>query len=102
MCLRSCTEAEDRAHIVVVLGRPAKVRPAGLGFSQFCLIFGILVPATTTHPKLISLVRNRQNMYGTYRKAHVIPEKLTVKIGNNGRQQPPKVKLLLVLKQSRS
>jgi len=59
MSLHSCTEAEDRAHIVVVLGRPAKVRPAGLGFSQFCLIFGILVPATTTHPKLVEFVRNK-------------------------------------------
>ena len=28
-------------------------------------------------------------MYGTWCKAHVIPEKLTVKIGNNGRQYPP-------------
>jgi len=26
-------------------------------------------------------------MYGTWCKARVIPEKLTVKIGNNGRQQ---------------
>ena len=26
-------------------------------------------------------------MYGTWCKAHVIPEKLTVKIENNGRQQ---------------
>ena len=28
-------------------------------------------------------------MYGTWCKAHVIPEKLTVKIGNNGRHHPP-------------
>ena len=33
-------------------------RPAGLGFSQFRLIFGILSPETTTHPKLVALVRN--------------------------------------------
>ena len=63
------------------------MRPAGLGFPQFRLIFGILVPATTTHPKLVALVRNKQNMYGTWCNAHVIPEKLTVKMGNNGRQQ---------------
>ena len=28
-------------------------------------------------------------MYGTWYKAHFIPEKLTVKMGNNGRQHPP-------------
>ena len=28
-------------------------------------------------------------MYGTWCKAYIIPEKLTVKRGNNGRQQPP-------------
>ena len=52
MSLCSCTK--DGAHIVEVLGRPA-----GLGFSQFWLIFGILVPATTTHPKLVEFVRNK-------------------------------------------
>ena len=51
------------------------------------MILGTLVPTTTTRPKLGALVRNKQNMYGTWCKAHVIPEKLTVKIGNNGRQQ---------------
>ena len=51
------------------------------------MILGTLVPATTTHPKLVALVRNKQNMYGTWCKAHVILEKLTVKIGNNGHQQ---------------
>ena len=61
------------------------MRPAGLGLSRFCLIFGILVPATTTHPKLIALVRNKQNMYQTWCKAHVLLKKLTVKMGNNGR-----------------
>ena len=50
------------------------------------MILGTLVPATTIHPKLIALVRNKQNMYGTWCKAHVIPKKLTVKMGNNGRQ----------------
>ena len=64
------------------------MRPIGLGFSRFWLIFGTLVPVTTAHPKLVALVRNKQNMYGTWGKAHVIPEKLTVKIGNNGRQHP--------------
>ena len=39
-------------------------------------------------------------MYGTWYKAHFIPEKLMVKMGNNGRQHPPKLKLLLVLEQS--
>ena len=57
MSLHSCTE--DGAHIVEVLGRPAKVRPTGLGLSQFCLIFGMLVPAPTTHPKLVEFVRNK-------------------------------------------
>ena len=37
-------------------------------------------------------------MYRTWCKAHVIPEKLTVKIENNGRQHPLKLKLLLVLR----
>ena len=64
------------------------------------MILGSLVSVTTIHPKLIALVRNKQNMYGTWRKAHVILEKLTVKIGNNGRQHTPKLKLLLVLEQS--
>ena len=32
---------EDVAHVVEVLGQLALVRPAGLGFSQFWLIFGI-------------------------------------------------------------
>ena len=62
------------------------MRPVGLGFHPFLLIFGTLVPATITHPKLVVLVRNKQNMYGTWCKVHVIPEKLTVKMGNNGRQ----------------
>jgi hypothetical protein len=42
-------------------------------------------------------------MYGTWCEAHFIPEKLTVKMGNNGRQHhppPPKLKLLLVLEES--
>ena len=38
-------------------------------------------------------------MYGTWCETHFIPDKLTVKMGNNGRQHPPKLKLLLVLKQ---
>ena len=41
-------------------------------------------------------------MCGTRCKTHFIPEKLTVKMGNNGRQHPPKLKLLLVLEQSKS
>ena len=64
------------------------------------MILGTLVPATTTHPKLVALVRNKQNMYGIWCEDCVISEKLTVKIGNNGRQHPPKLKLLLVLEQS--
>jgi len=63
------------------------VRPVGLGFGLFFLIFGTLVPTTITHPKLVELVRNKQNMYGSWCKAHFIPEKLMVKMGNNGRQQ---------------
>jgi hypothetical protein len=42
-----------------VPGQPAYERPVGLGFSPFCLIFGSPVPAFTTHPKLIELVRNK-------------------------------------------
>ena len=34
---------------------------------QFWLIFGALV-----HPKLVALVRNKQNMHGTWFKAQVI------------------------------
>ena len=78
------------------------MRPAGLGFSQFRLIFGILSPESTTDPKLVELVRNKKNMYGTWCKAHVILEKLTVKMENNSRQHPPKLILLLVLVQSLS
>ena len=37
MSLRSCTE--DGAHIVEVLGRPALVRPAGLGSARLGLPF---------------------------------------------------------------
>ena len=51
----------DQRHSTVCRG----ARPAGLGFGPFFLIFGILVPATITHPKLVALVRNKQNMYGT-------------------------------------
>ena len=51
-------------------------------------------------PQLVEFVRIRQNMYGTWCKAQFILEKLTVKMGNNGRQQPPKLELLLVLEQS--
>ena len=50
------------------------------------MILGTLVPATKTHPKLVALVRNKKNIYGTCCKAHVILEKLTVKMGNNSRQ----------------
>ena len=53
---------------------------------RFWLIFGALVPATTAHPKLVALVRNKQNMHGTWCKAPVIPVKLMAKMGNNGRQ----------------
>ena len=82
-----------------VPGRPAYSRPVGLGFCPFFMILGTLVPATRTHPKLVALVRNKKNMYGTWCKAHVIPEKLMDKM-ENSRQHPPKLKLLLVLEQS--
>ena len=58
-----------------------------MGFGPFFLIFGRLVPATITYPKLVALVRNKQNIYGTQCEAHFILEKLTVKMGNNGHQQ---------------
>ena len=57
-------------------------RPVGLVFCPFFLIFGTLVPATTTHPKLVALVRNKQNMHGTWSKAHVIPREVD---GQNGK-----------------
>ena len=62
--LNSCTE--DVAWYVEVSGRPAWMRPVSLGFCPFFLIFGTLVPATTTHPKLVALVRNKKNMHGTW------------------------------------
>ena len=34
-------------------------RPAGLGFSQFRLIFGILSPESKTHPKFVALIRKK-------------------------------------------
>ena len=39
-------------------------------------------------------------MHGTWCKTQFISEKLTVKMWDNGRQHPPKLKLLLVLEQS--
>jgi hypothetical protein len=58
-------------------------RPAGLlVFCPFFLIFGTLVSATTTHPKLVALVRNKKNMHGTCSKAHVIPLEVD---GQNGK-----------------
>ena len=39
-------------------------------------------------------------MHGTWCKTQFIPEKLMVKTQDNGRQHPPKLKLLLVLEQS--
>jgi len=40
-------------------------RPAGLGFCPILLNFSVLVPGITTHPKLMELVRFKQNMNGT-------------------------------------
>ena len=43
-------------------------RPAGLGEAArpgFLLIFGTLAPAIRTHPKLVELIRIKQNMNGT-------------------------------------
>jgi len=54
--------------------------PAGLVFFPFWLNFLSRVPATTTHPKLVALVRNKQNMYGGWCKAQFIPEKLTIEM----------------------
>ena len=50
------TSLLDQRHITVCRG----ARQAGpcLSFSQFRLIFGILSPESTTHPKLVELVRN--------------------------------------------
>ena len=40
-------------------------RPAGLGFCPILLNFGTLIPEIKTHPKLVELVRIKQNMNGT-------------------------------------
>ena len=56
---------KDIAQCVEVPGRPAYGRLVGLGFGPFFLILGTLVPETITHPKLVALIRNKQNMYGT-------------------------------------
>ena len=48
-----------------VPGRPAWVRPVGLGFCPNLSIFGTPAPEIKTHPKLVKLVRNKQNMNGT-------------------------------------
>ena len=43
-------------------------RPAGLGEAgrpRFLPIFGTPVPGIKTHPKLVELIRNKQNMNGT-------------------------------------
>ena len=41
------------------------VRPAGLRFCPFLSIFGTPVPGIKTHPKLVELIRIKQNMNGT-------------------------------------
>jgi len=81
------TLAKFRDEIPQVICRPAWPKPSGLGFFPFWLNFLSRVPATTTHSKLFALVRNKQNMYGTWCKDQFIFEKLTVEIWNNGRQQ---------------
>ena len=40
-------------------------RPVGLGFCPNLLNFGTLVPESKTHPKLVELVRIKQNINGT-------------------------------------
>jgi hypothetical protein len=40
-------------------------RPPGLGFCPILLNFGVPIPGITTHPKLMELVRIKQNMNGT-------------------------------------
>ena len=55
-------------------------RPAGLreaGRPRILLNFLTPVPEIKTHPKLVELIRIKQNMNGTKCKAHVISEKLT-------------------------
>ena len=48
-----------------VPGRSAWVRLVGLGFCPNLPIFGTPAPDIKTHPKLVELVRNKQNMNGT-------------------------------------
>jgi len=52
----------------------------GLGFCPIMSIFGTPVPEIKIHPKLMELIRNKQNMNGTWCKARFIPEKLTSKM----------------------
>jgi hypothetical protein len=48
-----------------VPGRPAYEKLPVLGFCPIMSIFGTPVPAIKTHPKLVELIRNKQNMNGT-------------------------------------
>ena len=51
--------------------RPASLGEAGrpVNFVQFASFFGIESPASTTHLKLVELVRTKKNMYGTWCEA---------------------------------
>jgi hypothetical protein len=82
-----CPWIEDVARCLKVPGRQAWERPGGLGFSPLSSIFGVFAFEIKTRQKLMELVRNKYNMNGTLCKAQFIPEKLTVKMRNNGRQQ---------------
>ena len=48
------------------------------------------MPAGTTHPKLVELIRTKQNMYGTwcknsiYSREVVLEQSLTLRLGGSG------------------
>ena len=65
MSVSHCHWIEAGVMFLEVPGRPTQERLPGLGFSPFLLIFGTPAPAIRTHPKLVELVRNKQNMNGT-------------------------------------
>ena len=65
MSVSHCHWIEAGTVFLKVSGRPAKERPVGLGFRPILPIFGTPAPEIKTHPKLVELVRNKQNMNET-------------------------------------
>ena len=55
----------DQSQGCVFRGASAMCSEAGLEFCPVLSIFGTLVPEIKAHPKLVELVRSKQNMNGT-------------------------------------